>query len=211
MKKALVMSLALCLAFAGVAFADVTGDFKVLNATYTNSGDLYGGDVDVWGTVNNGAIVSGKTVVVNVNYEYSFQYRIGEDTTTTKTVYCPNEHSNDDACKDQRKKDTDVVRVITTTTTVVKTYDANGMVAVTEPTLDSRGRLNPKGKITGWDWVSTVSILPSNITVDLALIPDGAALVLDSIEIKKVSYTAYLKDKLGFPIADTVASGVLFQ
>ncbi len=51
---------------ATMAMAEVTGDFKVTGSGFVN-------DVAaVSGTVNHGAIQSGKTVVVDVRYDYSF-------------------------------------------------------------------------------------------------------------------------------------------
>ena len=221
--KQLILAAFASLAFFGlstVAKADVTGDFQLTSATYgTGStanytfvqGDGYGGDVAISGTVNNGAIQSGKSVVVNVSYEYSFQYQLGVDESANITVYCPNENANSDSCKDQRKKDTDVERVITTTVTVIKTFDVSGMTAITEPTIDPvRGRLNPKGKITGYDWSFETSVVPASVIPDPNLIPEGGVLVEGSIEITGVTYTAYLKDKNDLQIADTVVTGILF-
>ena len=106
MKKLMIFAVMTALLItAGLAYADVTGDFKVASATYT--GDEFGGDVKVNGTVNHGAIQSGKSVVVNVSYTYSFEYTMTTEAITTKTVYCPNEHSNDDACRDQKSKNID--------------------------------------------------------------------------------------------------------
>ncbi|MDP2317982.1 MAG: hypothetical protein Q8O42_01395 [Acidobacteriota bacterium] len=99
----------------------------------------------------------------------------------------------------------------TTTTapqTITTTFNgAAGMTAITEPTIE-RGRLNPKGKITGYNWASNMSIVPHASLVDPALIPAGYTVI--SVTINSVSYTAYLNDANGVQIADTVTSGVLY-
>ncbi len=81
---ALVLGLiGLVLSFTAIAspvFADVTGDFKVVSATYLNPGTADGGDAAVAGTVNHGAIRSGKQVVVEITYTVAYQYSTTETT-----------------------------------------------------------------------------------------------------------------------------------
>lgn len=211
--KVLVLGLVLCLALVGVVYADVTGDFKVLSATYTNAGDRTGGDVTVSGTVNNGAIQSGKQVVVDISFDYSFAFQI---VTTTGTVECVKKKKNGEiqvigegACTNPDFAQDGAYTLDTTVTTRV-IVTASGMKAITAPVVTDKGRLNPKGKITGYDWTGTYSIVPLDSIVDPALIPAGATLVSGSVEITAVSYTTYLIDATGAQIADTVTSGTLF-
>jgi hypothetical protein len=201
---------------------DVTGDFKVTGVGYAN-------DVaTVSGTVNHGAIQSRKNVVVDVTYDYSF---VAEKTetipgeTTTVTVFVPGKcvtdpAGNANACFDKngipKAVNGDIwtgtyeTSIITTEpTTVTTTFSGSqGMTAITEPTIE-KGRLNPKGNITGYNWESKLSIVPNAAIVDPALVPAGYSVV--SVTINSVSYTAYLTDASGFPIADTVVGGVIFQ
>lgn len=225
MKKLAVvfgLVMAVCLmVFPVAAFADVTGDFKVTGSGYAN-------DVAaVSGTVNHGAIQSRKTVVVDVTYEYSF---VAEKTetipgeTTEVSVHVPGRCvsgiPNTNGCyhpqtglplgiTEEKWVGTYTTSTITTEPqTVTQTFNgSNGMTAVTEPTIE-KGRLNPKGKITGYNWTSNLSIIPNADIVDPALVPYGYSVV--SVTINSVAYTAYLKDASGVQIADTVMSGVLF-
>ena len=82
------------------------------------------------------------------------------------------------------------------------------MTAIVEPTIE-KGRLNPKGKITGYNWESKQSIVPNNSLVDSALVPPGYTVV--KVTINSISYTAYLADANGVVIPDTVVSGVIYQ
>ena len=208
---------------APVSYAqDVTGDFKVTGVGYTS-------DVaTVSGTVNHGAIQSKKTVVVDVTYDYSF---VAEKTvitpgeTTTVTVFVPGKCVTDpignaNACFDKngQPKATqgaiwtgtyETSQVTTAPTTVTTTFNGSqGMTAITVPTIE-RGRLNPKGKITGYNWESKVSIVANADLVDPALVPAGYTVI--SVTINSISYTAYLNDATGVQIADTVFSGVILQ
>jgi hypothetical protein len=223
MKKTIFAAVAMagCFAmWAAVASAEVTGDFKVTGYGYAN-------DVaTVAGTVNNGAIQSRKTVVVDVTYDYSFlaeKTEIIPGETTTVTVFVPGKcvsapNDNLKACfdKDGNPKGTGgaiwtgTYETSTTTTepqTVTTQFNGTqGMTAITEPTIE-KGRLNPKGKITGYNWTNTLSIVPNASLVDIALVPDGYSII--SVTVNSVSYTAYLKDAAG-PIADTVMSGAIY-
>ena len=204
---------------AAVAFADVTGDFKVTGSSYIS-------DVaTVSGTVNHGAIQSNKTVVVDVTYDYSF---VAEKTetipgeTTSVFVFVPGKCvtgvPNRNGCFDSNGNPKDIdeekwgsyVESSTTTEpiTVTQTFNGtSGMTAITEPTIE-KGRLNPKGKITGYNWQSTQSIVANAELVDETLIPAGYSVV--SVTINSVSYTAYLEDASGVQIADTVVQGDLY-
>lgn len=221
LKKIIGSAIALT-AFFGlttIASADVTGDFKVTGSGYAN-------DVaTVSGTVNNGAIQSRKTVVVDVTYEYSFlaeKTEVIPGETTTVTVFVPGKCvtgiPNTEGCYDKNGKPkatggdiwTGTYVTSTTTTepkTVTQTFTgASGMTAITEPTIE-KGRLNPKGKITGYNWTSSLSIIPNADLVDPSLIPAGYTVT--KVIINSISYTAYLRDSLGGTIADTVMTGSL--
>lgn len=211
-----------CLAMgATMAAADVTGDFKVTGYGYAN-------DVaTVSGTVNNGAIQSKKTVVVDVTYDYSFAAEKTETIpgeTTTVTVFVPGKCvtdpvANASACfdKDGNEKATNgaiwtgtyETSTITTEPQTVTTQfnGTQGMTAITEPTIE-KGRLNPKGKITGYNWINTLSIVPNASLVDPALVPAGYSII--SVTVNSVSYIAYLKDAAGDQIADTVMTGTIY-
>lgn len=220
MKSVLVATaVAGCLALAATASADVTGDFKVTGASYIS-------DVaTVSGSVNNGAIQSKKSVKVDVTYEYSFvaeKTEIIPGETTTTTVFVPGKCvsgiPNRDGCFDKNGNPkalngatwTGTYTTSTTTTapqTVTLTFNgAAGMTAITEPTIE-RGRLNPKGKITGYNWTASMSIVPNAALVDPALIPEGYSVI--SVTINSVSYAAYLVDPNGVQIADTVFTGTM--
>jgi hypothetical protein len=217
------------LVFVTVVFAasaataqDVTGDFKITGIGYTN-------DVaTVSGSVNHGAIQSRKSVVVDVTYDYSF---VAEKTvtvpgeTTTTIVFVPGKCVTDpvgnaSACFDKNgnPKATngaiwtgtyETSTVTTEPTTVTMTHiGSQGMTAITEPTIE-KGRLNPKGKITGYNWDSKLSIVPNAGLVDPALVPAGYSVV--SVTVNSISFTAYLADVNGVAIADTVVSGVILQ
>lgn len=195
--------------------ADVTGDFTVVSATYLNSGNQYGGDVTIAGTVNNGAIQSKKTVAVDITYSVAYTYTMTNDQTQVTTIpgSCTSydyywavnknhKYIHKTAC-DATKDNTPASELWETTqteiVTVTQAFDGtNGMTAITEPTI-SNGRLNPKGKITGYNWVSTKSLVPTDLVPEL---PAGAVLV--SAVIADVSYKAYLKDTSGYEIPDTV-------
>jgi hypothetical protein len=201
-----------------VAAADVTGDFKVTGYNYAN-------DVaSVAGTVNHGAIQSGKTVVVDVTYDYSFVAEMEESIpgeTTSVTVFVPGKCVTDpignaSACfdKDGNPKATngaiwtgtyETSTVTTEPQTITHTFNgASGMTAITEPTIE-RGRLNPKGKITGYNWASSQSIIPNADLVDPLLVPYGY--VVTSVIINSVNFEAYLVDRAGDVIPDTVVVG----
>lgn len=229
MKKMILAAVAMVACFAvnaGVASADVTGDFKVTGYGYTN-------DVaNVSGTVNHGAIQSKKSVVVDVTYDYSF---VAEKTVTipgetiisrvfmpgkcTETTYATADNGTRDACWDKNgnpKATNGAIWVgsyeTSTTTTEPKTIKqtfngTQGMTAITEPTIE-KGRLNPKGKITGYNWAAALSIVPNADLVDPALVPEGYSIV--SVTINDVSYTAYLMDANGLQIADTVMTGLIY-
>lgn len=204
------------------ASAQTTGDFKVTAVGYTSDVATVGG------TVNRGAIQSGKSVVVAITYEYSFvaeRIETTEGAITTLQVFLPGRCTLAGAteraeCYDQNGLPkalnganwTGQYQTQTVTTepqTLTYTFDGtSGMTALTEPTIE-KGRLNPKGKITGYNWVSGQSIVPNADLVDPALVPWGYDVV--SVVIISVSYTTYLVDAGGFPVADTVTSGSLLQ
>lgn len=204
-------------AFAVAASAQVTGNFKVTASTYENSGNADGGDVTISGTLNHGAIQSGKKVVVEVIYDYSFEYTITSTvngvTTVTTPARCPN--PNDSACKN---KPDGHQFFFPTTENVPYSYDiveefdgSKGMTAITEPTVVGN-KINPKGKIVGYKFTQPQSLIPSDSLVNLAAdLPTGAALVSGSVQFTKVGFKAYLKDVDGSVIADTVVTGVLFD
>jgi len=216
MKKYILSTMAVmaCFAFgAPIASADVTGDFKVVSGTYTDSGDKSGGDVTVSGNVNHGAVQSGKSVIVDVSFDYSFEYQI---TTITGTVNCVKTKKNgviqvvgNGACTNANFAQDNAYWLDQTVKTTIK-VTANGMKAVTAPTVMRDGRLNPKGKITGYDWNGIYSIVPVDSIVDPALVPTGATFVSGSVQITGVSYITYLIDKDGFFIIDTVVFKTLF-
>lgn len=206
---------------ASAASADITGDFKVTGSNFAND------TATVSGTVNHGAIQSGKAVVVDVTYDYSFLAEM-EDTipgeATTVTVFVPGKCvtdpvANASACfdKDGEPKATNgaiwtgsyVTSTITTEPeTITHSFNgSNGMTAITEPTIE-KGRLNPKGKVTGYNWTSTQSIVPNADLVAPSLVPYGYSVV--SVTINSVSYEAYLVDRDGAYFPDTVVSGTLF-
>ncbi|QWV93860.1 hypothetical protein KP004_01305 [Geomonas oryzisoli] len=217
MKKILVAALATLACLAGNvtgASADVTGDFKVVSATYTNHGDSTGGDVTISGSVNNGAIQSGKSVVVDYSFDYSFLYQI---VTETGTVSCAKTKKDgtiqiigEGACTNKEFAEDKAFNIDTTVKTTQK-LSASGMKAVKAPTVTKDGRLNPNGRITGYDWSALYSIVPLDEIVDPALIPDGATLVPGSVSITSVKYSAYLIEPTGAQIPDTLVSGILFQ
>lgn len=228
MKKTVLTAMvaAACFVMSCVAaFADVTGDFKVTGFGYTN-------DVaSVNGTVNHGAIQSKKNVVVDITYDYSF---VAEKTetipgeTSTITIHVPGkctqvtfetaDVTTKSACwtKEGAPKATNGAiwtgtYETSTVTTEPKTVTYNftgsaGMTAITEPTIE-KGRLNPKGKITGYNWAAGMSIVPNADLVDPALVPAGYSVV--SVTINDISYTAYLVDQYGVQIADTVMTGAI--
>lgn len=201
------MAMIACLVMgASVASADVTGDFKVVSATYLNPGTDAGGDVAISGTVNRGAVQSGKRVVVDVTYELAYLYSTTFIETTTTTPFCDLPGNADKQQCLSADANSSLKKGKTTTTTVTKEFAAtDGMSAITEATV-TNGRLNPKGKVTGYNWSVIRSLVPVELVPEL---PDGAVLV--SAEIAGISYTAYLKDANGDQIADTVFSGILFQ
>ncbi len=224
MKRFILVAAAMVVYFTintTAALQDVTGDFKVTAVGYANDVAM------VAGTVNRGAIQSKKTVVVDVTYDYSF---VAEKTTTipgettTTVVFVPGKCvtgvPNTNGCYDKNGQPkttngsiwTGTSTTSTTTTepqTITQTFNGtNSMTAITEPTIE-RGRLNPKGKITGYNWTSNMSIVPNADLVDPALIPEGYSVV--SVTINSVSFTAYLEDANGVQIADTVMSGWLLQ
>ncbi|UFS71244.1 hypothetical protein LPW11_03395 [Geomonas sp. RF6] len=227
MRKRIFAAMALIAgcAVASTASADVTGDFKVTGYSYAN-------DVaSVSGTVNHGAIQSKKTVNVDVTYEYSFvaektETIPGETTTVTiftpgkctTTTYATADNTTKNACWDNNGKPKAIKGEIwtgsyetSTTTTEPRTvtYKFNGsqgMTAITEPTIE-KGRLNPKGKITGYNWTGTESIVPNADLVDPALIPAGYTVV--SVTVNEITYKAYLTDSTGAEIADTVMTGTI--
>jgi len=182
---------------AATGAAQVTGDFKVTAVGYTNDVAMVGG------TLNRGAIQSGKNVVVEVSYEYSF---VAEKTVTTSgetmsvLVFVPGRCTTlgcaataDAACYHQSGPDAGQAKALngaiwvgqyqtqTVTTeaqTITHTFSgASGMTAITEPTIE-KGRLNPKGKITGYNWVSNQSIVPNASLVDPSLVPEGYTVAL---------------------------------
>ncbi|MGZ5011340.1 MAG: hypothetical protein ACXV74_10315 [Methylobacter sp.] len=205
---------------------DVTGDFKTISTTYLNSGNENGGDVTIAGTVNHGAIQSKKSVVVEVTYDIAYTYSMTENETQTVSVpgVCtissyynkvainpgtgattyPNKSKCDNA--NHEHSILWIGSTTSTTNTVTHTFDeTSGMTAITEPTI-VKGRLNPKGKITGYNWSSIKSLVPADIA--LPLLPTGAILI--DAAITNVTYTAYLKDVDGVQIPDTVITGDLF-
>jgi hypothetical protein len=201
---------------------DVTGDFEVTGSNYAND------TATVSGTVNHGAIQSRKTVVVDVTYDYSF---VAEKTevipgeTTTVLVFVPGKCvsgvPNRNGCFENDgvtpKNPAAGIWVGSYTETAItteprtETYSFNGsqgMTAITEPTIE-RGRLNPKGKITGYNWAAALSIVPNADLVDPALVPSGYSIV--SVKVNSISFTAYLIDAGGYQIADTVTTGTIYQ
>lgn len=211
-------------ASASVASAQVTADFKVTSVGYAN--DI----ASVGGTINRGGIQSGKSVVVDLTYTYSFVAEKTETipgTTTTVLVFVPARcilgvSLTDAACYHQSGPNAGQPKALggaiwessyqtqTVTTepqTVTHTMTGStSMTAITEPTIE-KGRLNPKGKITGYNWLSTRSIVPTPEIVDPALVPSGYTVV--SVTINTVDYTTYLIDANGIQIPDTVVTGRL--
>jgi len=218
MKRSILACLVLLAGFSSTSLADVTGDFKVTGSGFSNDA------ASVSGTVNHGAIQSKKSVVVDLTYDYSFvavKEVAGETITTTvfvpgKCITAPSENAS--ACFDRDGNPKAVNGAIwtgtyetSTTTTDPQTLQqvfngVSGMVAITEPTIE-KGRLNPKGKITGYNWTSTQSIVPNADIVDPALIPEGFDVI--SVTINSITYSAYLVDAYGLVIADTVTNGIL--
>jgi len=225
MKKLMLAAVVMMICFTlgtKVVSADVTGDFKV-------SGYGYANDVaTVSGTVNNGAIQSKKTVVVDITYDYSF---VAEKTetipgeATTVEIFVPGKCVTDpvDNAKACFEKDgvtpkatngaiwTGTYETSTVTTepqTVTYKFNGSqGMSAITEPTIE-KGRLNPKGKITGYNWTASQSIVPNADLVDSALVPEGYTII--AVTINSISYTAYLTDVIGLQIPDTVVTGDIY-
>lgn len=219
-----VATAALLVLGATAASAQTTGDFKVTGLSYANDVAM------VSGTVNRGAIQSGKNVVAEITYEYSFvaekiETIAGE--TTTVRVFVPGRcvtlgsaAQADAACYYQSGPSAgqpkalngaiwtgsyETQTVTTEPQTITHVFSgANGMTAITEPTIE-KGRLNPKGKITGYNWSSSQSIVPNASLVDPALVPEGYTVV--SVTINSVSFTAFLVDANGYQIADTVMAG----
>lgn len=224
------MPMAAVIALAGLlgatsAFAQgVTADFKVTTLGYVND------NASVGGTINRGGIQSGKSVVVDLTYTYSFIAEMTETipgTTTTVLVFVPARclpgvTLTDAACYHQSGPNAGQPKALggqiwessyqtqTVTTepqTVTRTMTgASSMTAITEPTIE-KGRLNPKGKITGYNWLSVQSIVPTPELVDPNLVPSGYTVV--SVTINTVDYTAYLIDANGSQIPDTVMTGRL--
>ncbi|HLL76817.1 MAG TPA: hypothetical protein VK421_16305 [Pyrinomonadaceae bacterium] len=200
------------------AFAQATGDFKVTGTSYGNSGDADGGDVNIAGTVNHGAIQSGKSVNVEIAYEYSFEYTktvtVNGVNTITIPAKCPSTENNQE-CKNKTPQShpqhfqPTIINEPYTTTTVLSFNGTDGMTSITAPTVVN-GRLNPKGKITGYNWAKALTIAPVDSLVSASDIPEGGTLVPGSVQITKVSYAAALKDKEGNVIADTLNTGCLF-
>lgn len=165
--------------------------------------------------------------MVDVTYDYFFAAEKTETIpgeTTTVTIFVPGKCVTDPvanraACFDKDGKPkatggaiwTGTYETSTTTTeptTVTTEFNGTqGMTAITEPTIE-KGRLNPKGKITGYNWLSTLSIVPNADLVDPGLVPEGYDII--SVTINSISYTAYLKDAAGSQIADTVMSGIIY-
>lgn len=220
-RKPLSTTFAAALFVTSLASAQgVTGDFKVTGIGYTN-------DVaTVSGSVNHGAIQSGKNVVVDLTYEYSFVAEMEEvipGETTTVSVHIPGRCvtgvPNTNGCFHPQTGEPlgiddekwvghyEVSSITTDPQTITHTFNGvQGMTAITEPTVE-RGRLNPKGKITGYNWQATMSIVPNAGLVDPALVPMGYTVV--SVTINSVSYAAYLVDPAGNAIPDTVTGGVI--
>jgi hypothetical protein len=217
----IIALVAIVFAASAVGAQDVTGDFKVTGFGYAND------TATVSGTVNHGAIQSKKTVVVNVTYDYSFVAEMTETIpgeTTTVVVFVPGKCvtgvPNTSGCfdKDGNPKATDgdiwtgtyeTSTITTEPQTVTYTFNGSqGMTAITEPTIE-KGRLNPKGKITGYNWSAALSIVPNADLVDPTLVPAGYSVV--GVTVNSVSYTAYLVDPYGVPFADTVVSGMIYQ
>lgn len=223
MKKSLLAVVGASMLALGtsMASADVTGDFKVTGVGYTND------TATVSGTVNHGAIQSRKSVVVDVTYDYSFAAEKSETIpgeTTTVTVFVPGKCitgiPNTEGCYEKdgttpKNPDRplwtgtyDTSTVTTEPQTVTHTFSGSqGMIAITEPTIE-KGRLNPKGKITGYNWSSALSIVPNADLVDPALVPAGYSVI--SVTINSVYYAAYLIDARDYEISDTYVTGTLY-
>jgi hypothetical protein len=222
MKEFRIAALACFTMGATASFADVTGDFKVTGTSYVNDA------VTVSGTVNHGAIQSNKKVNVDVTYDYSF---VAEKTETIPgesseiIVFVPGKcvtgipnrggcYEKDGVTPKGLDREIWTGTMVTTTTTTeprTVTHEFNGsagMTAITEPTIE-RGRLNPKGKITGYNWNSVESIVPNADLVAADMIPAGYVVV--SVTINSISYAAYLRDSAGEKIADTVITGDVWK
>jgi len=207
------------------AAAQVTGDFKVLNVSYLSDVTL------VRGSMNHGAVQSGKDAQVEFSFTYSFTAE-REDTIEGDTQYifvpgkCVNAPLTDQSCYYQKdngghnkgdrigapsdgKWAGEWTSIVTEPKTVIVTINGagSGLVAVYEPIV-VKGRINPKGKLTGYDWTATTGISASNDIVDPALVPEG--FVITSVTINQIDFKAYLVDKAGVVFADTIVTGTLF-
>jgi len=212
-------------------FAQVTGDFKVKATSYLNDVAL------VAGSVNHGAIQSGKLAQVEFAFSYTFtaekEVLVPGETSTVLIfrpgkcagqLFNPNSNANDSACfytsgnqAGQQKNPLGPLWVghveeqtVTTPDTVqIVTMSANGsgLTAIYEPVV-VKGRINPKGKLTGYDWSATTGISASPSIVNPLLVPEGY--VVTSVMINDIQFTAYLVDKDGVVIPDTVVVGVTF-
>lgn len=206
------------------SYADVTGDFTVLSGVYSGNPSEDGGDVIITGTVNHGAIQSKKTVAVEVTYDIAYTYTTTENQTVTVTIpgVCTDpeyyEYSmiksgkvifpNKVKCDNANKESSILWRGSSEleTKTITQTFSSsNQMIAITEPTV-VKGRLNPKGKITGYNWSSEKSLVPWAMAN--SLIPTGSVLV-DAV-ITNISYKAFLRDVDGFLIVDTLFEEKIF-
>ncbi len=220
---AFVMAAGLMLG-AAIARAEVTADFTVTTVGYVNDVATVGG------TINRGGIQSGKSVVVDMTYTYSFVAERIETIpgqTTTVLVFVPARCQlgvtlADSACYYQSgpyagqpkalggsiwNASYEQQTVTTEPQTVTHTMTgSSSMTAIVEPTIE-RGRLNPKGKITGYNWLSAQSIVPTPEIVDPRLVPEGYTVV--SVAINTVDYMTYLVDANGYQIPDTVMTGRL--
>ena len=194
--------LTVALMAASTAYA-VTGDYKLNSLTYTNSGDQFGGDVRAAGTINRGLIQSGGQIVLETDYEYSFEYAIGStDGSQAIIKVCTPKKAAAKACDEVTEhtagKDTTIIA-----------EGSGALKALTQATVVN-GRLNPKGKITGYDWDALASVVATDSLVNPALIPSGGTLVPNSVEITSVKASAYLIDGEGVIAADTLSSKALF-
>jgi len=214
------------------AFAqDVTGDFRVKATSYLSDVAL------VAGSVNHGAIQSGKSAQVEFVYSYTFTAEkevVIPGETSTVLIFVPgkcaaqsfnaNSNANDSACfytsgqnAGQKKNPlgpnwvgtTEEQTVTTPDTVQVVTMSANGsgLTAIYEPIV-VKGRINPKGKLTGYDWSATTGISASPTIVDPSLVPEGY--VITSVMINDIQFTAYLVDRYGVVIPDTVVAGTTY-
>jgi hypothetical protein len=191
-------------ALMSMSVAAVTGDYKLNSITYSNSGDQFGGDIRAAGTINRGAIQSGGQIVLETDYEYSFEYSIlvpGKDSVAIIKV-CNPRIAAERACQE-------VTEHTKGKSTTVIAEGSGALKAITQATTVN-GRLNPKGKVTGFDWAALYSVASTDAVVDLSLIPAGGTLVPNSVEITKVGYSAYLIDGEGAVALDTFKTGTLF-